>query len=336
MSNLLSLEQNPHLHAAQWRRQYIDILRALHISAQPNGMLAYGFHLPPATTELPHPDNIKAVPTTPDEPSLTGASNEWTSYAIRLKAYTSYQKDYSEARTIGLVSLGSTITKALMSPTDGMGNVTIHDLFQHVSLNYGAATVHSLDNLNSLLHQPILSPAVFPAAVAEYAFVHRQLADLGQTKCEYDKITAMETAAASHPSLVQALHQYHISVPKVSERTFAATVKYVLDNIGNYATLGHSGFAGAATPMSRTQEQRIVEAVTAALASSTATSISPNKPKSTSTRPPADPSAPANPHGSGKSYCYVHGFQPTHTGMKCLVMRGNPAFTDAQKAATHP
>ena len=201
----------------------------------------------------------------------------------------------------------------------GMMNVTLRQLFLHTEDKYGVLNQADFDNIFEKL-QTIKPPTQDYSALAElHRELHSLLAGAGQVSTEYSKTQYLLQALQNDPAGKYAIEIFLRNFPAIPDRTFEDLVQILILHAPTFittnSTLGYSNAmattaSALAAPMDAAGYAQIIAKHQKELAAL-------NKKNGVALRPRSSSKS------AGQKYCYVHGYQKSHTGAECNVLKAN-------------
>jgi hypothetical protein len=220
----------------------------------------------------------------------------------------------------------------------GMMNVTLRQLFLHTEAKYGVLNQSDFDQIFEKL-QTLKSPTQEYSALAElHRDLHSLLAGAGQVSTEYSKTQYLLQALQNDPAGKYAIEIFLRTFPAIPDRTFEDLVGILILHAPTFipttSALGYSN-AMAITGTSSAMAAPLDAAGLAQLISKHQKELSAMNKKNGVPRPRSAPKP------AGQKYCYIHGYQKSHTGADCNVLKANAQqqYTAQHLAATdhhHP
>jgi len=259
--------------------------------------------------------------------------------AIAVKVYDMSTSDKKEV----LKNLAAVTRKLInsLAPDDiselsdelyGMMNVTLRQLFFHLENKYGVLNQADFDKIFEQL-QTLKSPTQEYSALAElHRDLHALLAAAGQVSTEYSKTQYLLQALQNDPAGKYAIEIFLRNFPAIPDRTFEDLVGIVILHaptfIATNSTLGYSNAmattaSALAAPIDAAGHAQIIAKHQKELAAL-------NKKNGVAPRPRSSPKT------AGNKYCYIHGYQKSHIGADCNVLKANAQkqYTAQHLAAT--
>ena len=223
-----------------------------------------------------------------------------------------------------IVSMPDQDKSHLDNPVYGLANYTPFQLYTHLQGRYG-----TLEQADFTIIFDRLKASKMPGhTYAELAEVHRDLHALllsaGQPSTELAKTTYFQEALRDDFQGLAAVDVYIRLHPQMAARNFADMVETVIVQAPtipvNNVSLGYSSAmmstASAVSSHAPTDAVGLAQHIAKCQKDLAALSRKHRGP-STVTAPPAA--------GATLQYCHKHGYQKSHAGTDCVVMRGQPA-----------
>ena len=230
-------------------------------------------------------------------------------------------------------TLASDDISFLSDPDYGMINVVMRDLFAHMANKYGVLNQSDFNLIFEKL-DTVKTPTQDFSVLAElHRDLHGLLASAGQVSTEYLKTKYLADALKHDPAGLYAIEIFYRSFPAIPDRTFEDLVEILTLHaptfIATNSTLGYSNAmattasALAAPLMDAAGHAQIIAKHQKELAAL-------NKKNGVAPRPRSSPKT------TGHKYCYVHGYQKSHIGADCNVLKANAQkqYTAQHLAAT--
>ena len=227
-----------------------------------------------------------------------------------------------------VVSLPDADRSHLDHPVFGLMNHTCIDLYVHLHGRYGTLEQADFTVIFDRL-KALKSPTQDYAALAEvHRDLHALLHSAGHPSTEYAKTTAFMDALREDYQGHAAVAIYVQNHPQISARNFNDLVNTVILQaptiVPTNVTLGYSSAMSTSSATSAfaapTDAVALAQQISKAqrdLAALLKRQRGPSTAPTTAAPPPLGGSAP--------KYCHKHGYQKSHAGTDCLVMKGNPA-----------
>jgi len=231
-------------------------------------------------------------------------------------------------------TLASDDISVLSIGDEGMMNVTLREIFAHMEAKYGVLNQADFDKIFEKL-VATKSPTQDYSVLAElHRDLHNLLARAGQISTEYHKTKYLADALQHDPAGLYAIEIFYRSFPAIPDRNYEDLVEILLLHAPTFittnSTLGYSNAmsitataSALAAPMDAAGHAQIIAKHQRELAAL-------NKkngvaPRSRSSSKPA-----------GQKYCYIHGYQKSHIGVDCNVLKANAQkqYTAQHLAAT--
>ena len=213
-------------------------------------------------------------------------------------------------------------------------NVTLRQLFLHTEAKYGVLNQSDFDQIFEKL-QTLKSPTQEYSALAElHRDLHSLLAGAGQVSTEYSKTQYLLQALQNDPAGKYAIEIFLRTFPAIPDRTFEDLVGILILHAPTFipttSALGYSN-AMAITGTLSAMAAPLDAAGLAQLISKHQKELSAMNKKNGVPRPRSAPKP------AGQKYCYIHGYQKSHTGADCNVLKANAQqqYTAQHLAATN-
>jgi hypothetical protein len=297
-----------------------------------------------------HPDSPKRKsPKMPKPFSGAVSKQAMRVYDEKKARYQAYVEAYDGVKEAIIASLGPDIRKAIEHPEEGFERITIGYICAWVERNHGQVTDEDLAKVNRELEavwDPSTPLTTFVANMTQrFAFLEAA----GHAKSEHDKLVYLDRALATDPSAAEAVRVTKVQAARSQlDRTYAETAAEVIRVTPAMrpttasAFLGHVNRSAAASGpqhiMIPSTGNAAVDAFisdhlakhSAAFAGASVTIASQG---STSRPPDATP-----PRNGASLYCFEHGWNFTHAGADCQVLKQEPdaAVRQAKMAAKNP
>lgn len=215
----------------------------------------------------------------------------------------------------------------------GMMNVTLRECYVHSEAKYGRLDQSDFDKIFETLQSPKLATQDFAALADIHRDMHQLLASSNQVSTEYTKTQYFMQAIKDDPAGRYATEIFLQRFPYIPDRRFddlfSMVVMHAPTYIATNVSLGYSNalstvpvasaFAAPTDAVTLAQQISKTQRDLAALL---------KRQRGTSTVPPSATPQPVG--GSVLKYCHKHGYQKSHGGTDCLVMKGNPTQYTAQ------
>jgi hypothetical protein len=221
----------------------------------------------------------------------------------------------------------------------GMTSVTNAQIFAHLHGAYSELDQNDYSIIYSRLQSAKLPTEDYKTLAETHRDLHALLASSGQPSTELAKtnyfMEALKTDYAGH----EACREFIRAHPQVAPRTFVDLVATVLLHAPTAVpTTSAFGYSNAQTTTSVAFAAHLAPTTEAALV----TQIAESQRKLSAMRrtggsaPAAAPTPVpqvAAPGGRPLKYCYKHGYQRTHAGADCFVMKRDTTLYNAQHLA---
>ena len=259
--------------------------------------------------------------------------------AIAVKVYditTTNQRDVLKAlanftrKTVN--TLASDDISLLSDPDLGMMNVTLREMFAHLENKYGVLNQSDFNLIFERL-ETAKAPTQDYSVLAElHRDLHSLLAGAGQVSTEYNKTKYLADALKHDPAGLYAIEIFYRSFPAIPDRLFVDLVEIINLHaptfIATNSTLGYSNAmattaSALAAPIDAAGHAQIIAKHQKELAALN---------KKNGVAPRSRPSSKS----AGNKYCYIHGYQKSHIGADCNVLKANAQkqYTAQHLAAT--
>ena len=259
--------------------------------------------------------------------------------AIAVKVYdinTTNQREVLKAlanftrKTIN--TLASDDISFLSDPDLGMMNVVLRDMFAHMENKYGVLNQSDFNLIFERL-ETVKSPTQDYSVLAElHRDLHSLLAGAGQISTEYNKTKYLADALKHDPAGQYAIEIFYRSFPAIPDRLFEDLVGIINLHAPTFiitnSTLGYSNAmsttaSALAAPLDAAGHAQLIAKHQKELAAL-------NKKNGVVPRPRSSPKP------AGHKYCYIHGYQKSHSGADCNVLKANAQkqYTAQHLAAT--
>jgi hypothetical protein len=230
-------------------------------------------------------------------------------------------------------TLASDDISFLSDPDYGMINVVMRDLFAHMATKYGVLNQADFNLIFEKL-DTAKSPTQDYSVLAElHRDLHSLLAGAGQISTEYNKTKYLADALKHDPAGLYAIEIFYRNFPAIPDRTFEDLVEILTLHAPTFipttSTLGYSNAmsttaSASAAPIDAAGHAQIIAKHQKELAAL-------NKKNGVVPRPRSSPKTTGH-----NKYCYVHGYQKSHIGADCNVLKANAQkqYTAQHLAAT--
>jgi len=230
-------------------------------------------------------------------------------------------------------TLASDDISFLSDPDYGMINVVMRDLFTHMATKYGVLNQADFNLIFEKL-DTAKSPTQDYSVLAElHRDLHSLLAGAGQISTEYNKTKYLADALKHDPAGLYAIEIFYRNFPAIPDRTFEDLVEILTLHAPTFipttSTLGYSNAlsttaSALAAPIDAAGHAQIIAKHQKELAAL-------NKKNGVVPRPRSSPKTTGH-----NKYCYVHGYQKSHIGADCNVLKANAQkqYTAQHLAAT--
>jgi len=260
--------------------------------------------------------------------------------AITVKVYDMATSDKKEVlKNIAAItrkfinSLAPDDISELSDELYGMMNVTLRQLFFHTENKYGVLNQADFDQIFEKLQTP-KSPTQEYSALAElHRDLHSLLAGAGQVSTEYSKTQYLLQALQNDPAGKYAIEIFLRNFPAIPDRTFEDLVGILILHAPTFITTNSTlGYSNAMATTASALAAPILDAAGHAqiIAKHQKELAALNKKNG------IVPRIRSSPKTAGHKYCYVHGYQRSHIGTDCNVLKANAQkqYTAQHLAAT--
>ena len=300
---------------------------SLECPEQPNGFLSYQtIYTDQEYERLFTVDGI--LPARPAIPTPLVLAAEATTaqrevYKIRMETYATYCTADSRLKRALIKAIGSSAQIAIGDPQHGLQRMTLRQIVQALFNLYGILTPPEIDSLLTQIAAPFSSTYFLDEESSSRQRMYAMLADAYQPIPEYLKVQHFMHSVVNLPGANDLTRQYLLTHPDTIQRTYASISNYFKRHLTPPLTTSAAGYAGS---VSVVQSPELAPNVQTWLESRIAAAV-------------ASVSIPApKPKGKGQikatsQYCFVHGYQNSHSGRDCRVMASQPEAYSA--AARH-
>ena len=222
----------------------------------------------------------------------------------------------------------------------GMMNVTLRECFVHSEAKYGRLDQSDFDKIFETLQSPKTVTQDFAALADIHRDMHQLLASANQVSTEYTKTQYFMQAIKDDPAGRYATEIFLQQYPYIPDRRFtdlfATVVRHAPTYIATNVSLGYSSALSTSSVASAfaapTDAVALAKQISAAQKDLAALQKRHRGLTSTVPNPVVPPSG-----SSALKYCHKHGYQKTHAGTACMVMKNNPTqYTAQHLSATDP
>lgn len=230
----------------------------------------------------------------------------------------------------------------LSDPLLGLLNVSLRQIWQHVTDLYGTLTAADFTSLRQQLVQPMSPSTTVQAHIGIHRHIHQQFEASNQTISNVDKCYYLKYSVQTHPDVKIALDSYFVVNPAVAQQTFVSMSTHLIAQQANFApTAAAMGYTANATAelVPNNLDQLCASPAFAALILKTVQAALPSgrdrarRPRTSTTLPAS--AALTSPSDRPRAYCHSHGYD-THRGTDCRYMLAHPElFTKQHRTATN-
>ena len=354
------LDKDPRIHLTDWIIAVKEVAGSYGTTYHPsNGWLDVGI----LTTEIQwrsaHNNECRPFPqmtAKPDDDSTAPAA--YHHYKSKLNEARLFRDDQRILKDLMIRSLGADVAEMLRDPTTGFANLDPADIMARLIEEFGELSEADIAVIRKEAESEISSAIALPGKIAKMKNKLKQLEHCGQGISEVDKMAILTSATAKFPAAVLCIQQYKIKYTKLRQRSFAKMSDYLIRHIEanqHDITVQDAGYGAAAAvkrieqleqtiatltlQQQQQQQQGTVAAVTAssktgnsktAAAAGGGAGDESKQDRNKNKRRANNPPAPDN-------YCWTCGYNFTHDGSECFIMRnGGSDYTAAMKKAKHP
>jgi hypothetical protein len=219
----------------------------------------------------------------------------------------------------------------------GMTSVTNAEIFAHLRAAYSELDQNDYSIIYSRLQSAKLPTEDYKTLAETHRDLHALLASSGQPSTELAKTNYFMEALKSDYAGHEACREFVRAHPQVATRTFANLVATVfLHAPTSVPTTSAFGYTNAQTTTSVAFAAPIAPTTEAALVAHIAESqrkLSAMRRTGSSAPAAAPKAATPAPGGGPLKYCYKHGYQRSHAGADCFVLKRDTQLYDAQHLA---
>ena len=222
----------------------------------------------------------------------------------------------------------------------GMMNVTLRECYVHSERKYGRLDQSDFDKIFETLQSPKLATQDFAVLGDIHRDMHQLLASSNQVSTEYTKTQYFMQAIKDDPAGRYAKEIFLQAFPYIPDRKFndlfAMVIMHAPTYIATNVTLGYSSalstISVASISAAPTDAVALAQQISKAQKDLAALL---KRQRGTSTA--STYAAPPPVGGSLLKYCHKHGYQKSHAGTDCLVMKGSPTqYTAHHLSAKDP
>ena len=341
ISATINLHSNARQNFLGWRSSLVEAYGQSCNVYNRHGLLGFllsdaAWALLPGNTTTAEPvDDLPAVITiaarpilpefTPLAAAATAAQQSAWDRNTKILKYTRENYDLLKLRLITSVSADD--IAILRNPITAFLHVTPQAIMEHISILHGTLDNNDYAQLITMLTSAMTTADTISGIVARHRQIHEQFQNSNQPLSEYQKCTYFRNAIHHHQHMRSAYESYVIATPLIGAQSFATLTAHVIQQAPNYtATPAELGYAANVMPP---MPEYFQSAAFAALLTKTVQQAV------------APVAATQKKTGSGikklPHYCYVHGYNNTHSGGSCFKMLADStSYTDAHLNATTP
>lgn len=331
------LTENPTENSTEWYKSVRQLFASLMSHHFQYGLLHLvvsedEFSKYPGNMDLTDPADPQPIPPPnplPPGPIAAGAG-AGTIHTHRLAHDLSME--YIKAKALGrrliLESVGPDIRDELTDHLAGETIMaTIPEIVKHVKKHYGTRTAEDLRKLRNSLREPIAGQDVSTFLTFSVKFKNTvgKLAVAGQPLSALDQIDCFQEATMGQPGIAEAFNDYVKANPNLADRNLVHMCTFIRAQLAN-ATASSLGYAGAATgsnihlALPTAPHPREIPTLAGLTIADVTKVIDSALDKRLG--------AARSTQGGGqraKHYCYRHGYNNTHPGRDCNVMKADSA-----------
>ena len=235
------------------------------------------------------------------------------------------RKDYDMLKLKLISSVLPEDIAALRDPTMAFLNISPQAILAHITTIHGTLDNNDYAQLTAVLNTAMATNDTISGIIARHRHIHEQFSTSGQALSEYQKCNYFKTAVIHHQQIRAAYDTYLVSTPLVGAQTFVTLTAHIITQAPNFtATASEFGYAANAqqsdflqSPAFAALLTRTVQQAIDAPTSKFRTAVSSAK--------------------TATQYCYVHGYNNSHSGAACLKMRADPdTYTAAHLKSDTP
>ena len=204
-------------------------------------------------------------------------------------------------------------------------HISLKAILAHATTTHGALDNNDYAQLTVILNTAMATTDTLSGILAPHRHIHEQFSVSRQTLSEYQKCTYFKSAVIHNQHIRAAYDTYLVSTPLVGDQTFSTMTAHILTQAPNFtATAAELGYAAS------TQQSDFFHSPAFAALLTRTVQQAMEAPTGKS-RPPVSGTKNAT------HYCYVHGYNNSHSGEACLKMRADTStFTDAHLKSDSP
>ena len=282
-----------------------------------------------AVDDLPAVITIAARPTLPEFTPLAAAATavQQSAWNRNTKILKYIRENYDLLKLRLITSVSADDIAILRNPTTAFLHVTPQAIMEHISILHGTLDNNDYAQLITTLTTAMTSADTISGIVARHRQIHEQFQNSNQSLSEYQKCIYFRNAINHHQHMRSAYESYVIATPLIGDQSFVTLTAHVIQQAPNYtATPAELGYVANATP--QVPEYFQSAAFAALLTKTVQHAITPTA----ATQKKTDSGVKKYTH-----YCYVHGYNNTHSGGSCFKMLADStSYTDAHLNATTP
>ena len=218
-------------------------------------------------------------------------------------------------------SLPASDLSELSDPTYGMLAVSVVQIFTHLHGNYNVLNQEDFNVIFTRLQAPKLPIHDYSTLAEIHRDLHALLAGAGQPSTELAKTTYFIDALKADYQGREAVAIYIRAHPLMAARTFVDLVTTVILHAPTIVITPVSlGYSNAPSAEPAYGASSLDELGMAQLIAKTQKDLAALKRRNGTATAPTVHSSPGTP----LMYCYKHGYQRTHAGKNCKLMKANP------------
>lgn len=266
-----------------------------------------------------HATEFPGVPihdfTTPVAPIAGNAAAAAVSiYNAAIKEKAEHAKAQVALKNVIIIAFGKDNLASLSDPRTGLRNVSVETIFQFGITKFGTLTKADLAGILHNLTVPMTQKQSFDKLAGDHINWHNQALAARNIISEYEKISYLKAAFSHRADYMKAYDRYMEINPLLVNQTFAGLRAYVELQAPNMTTASDL-YARAATKT--IDEDVFCHPAFIAMAAQM--------------KDINEKLARLSNKGGGKGkeknsysfYCYVHGYNNSHAGHDCKVMKGD-------------
>jgi hypothetical protein len=268
-------------------------------------------------------------------------------YIHKQKEYIVVLQGLARLKSVIVDVLGTTIIKSMITSARPLDTITVADIITFVARIYGVTTRQDIMYIKSQCNEKCIHEADFYLHTRRLVTNFELLNENDMMVSNFDQQEYLKTTTAHLPDVAIAIQDYVRKYPRLRQQTFEGMVMDVQAAIVNnvevtrqqaqaYATV-NTGIPNNNSKMDRleamvenlTNEIRQLKNNKAKVGGNPVIQEAPI----INTTPVSDGQAPT---AKPKKYCFHHGYNKTHAGLQCLVMKNNGTSTVDQINALGP